>query len=85
MKWEEAVEVCDDITGLLASKYIQQYYYVTIECIDSVEDDWIVELRPNRGMSIGNEALNIMSKVNDEGKFLAHIEISLDKPVYVLI
>lgn len=85
MTWEEAKVVCDDITDLLISKYIQQYYYVTIECIDCVEDDWAVELRPNKGTRIGYNALNIMSKVNDEGKFLAHIEILLDKPVYILI
>ena len=85
MTWEDATAVCDEITGLLISKHIQTFYLVTIECIDKVEDDWSVELSPNVGLSIGRHALNIMNQVNDEGKFFAHIETRLDKPVYVLI
>lgn len=85
MTWEEAASVCDDITGLLMENYIQSYYHVTIECIDKIEDEWSVGLSSNRGLSIGNRALNIMSMVNDEGKFLAHIEVQLEKPVYVLL
>lgn len=85
MTWEEAKDVCDDITGLLISKHIHTFYYVTIECIDKVEDDWSIELRPNGGTSIGHIALNIMQTVNGEGKFLTHIKVQLDRPVYVLI